>query len=516
MCHDFCLSRKLYVPRAKPGEKPVPNEDITHLVLSGWCGGRIRITTPEHEELFLQAYAADVFREKHYLAHVERKTDYFKFFMDLDIKETPEHGPTTIEDVNHLVSIALSAVSEFVERPGLTAFVCTSPPAVSAKCVKTGVHLHVPDMVVDSHMARMIRQLIVETAHKAGPSRHSNDYEDIFDEVVYFANGLRMIGSSKFSPCAECKSKLRDRDTPCCESCGGSGKQQDMYETKDECDNVLCVPRTYALSQVLTESEGQWTQDEEKLAYYEARDLKRFSKLVQLLSVRTPQTACSDFIHVPHCASMVKPAASNGRQSASKPKVLSHFTEDVTGLNKYVNNFYDVTDSTVLGLLKQLLTKVIIPHDERRTGMIMKKARGSGSGCYVIIPGGPGSTVCGNMPGDGMHRSNSVYFVVTTHGVTQKCFCTCVGEDIKAQRVTGVLCKDFKSASIVIPSDLKALLFPLQHVKSDRTRLVTDGSRAANRASKRSIYQGLGLAVQQALTRGPAAKRIKNSLESVM
>jgi hypothetical protein len=113
-----------------------------------------------------------------------------------------------------------------------------------------------------------------------------------------------------------------------------------------------------------------------------------------------------------------------------------------------------------------VLTEVVIPSDPRRRGMWLRSAR-QRPGMFILHPAGVGSTLCCNKPGDGLHRSNSIYFIVTTQGVTQRCFSAKTGID--AQLVYGVPCRLLRAPIVALPQELRAALFPIETICATRS-----------------------------------------------
>lgn len=479
--HDYCVNNGLYVQRPKNGEQAVPNSELTYLLLSGWNSGRVKITDPAMERGFLLSYTKDLFEGCKELSYVQLRTQYFRFFMDLDIKRLPSAGVASPTEVRELIDVALDAILEFVPdqtAADLTAYVCTSLPSVSEDVVKCGAHLHVPGLVVDSHTARTIRELIVRRAKEHWPdgSPHKNCFEDIFDEVVYHANGIRMIGSVKYNLCRLCH-----RGDASCTACGGYGKLVDTCEVKDEfTGQTIRRGRTYSLTEVLRLEADGYTEDVPEVQRLTSRSVPDMLDMVTTLSIRTEEEAVVEWLKVPPYAEMPRQAvkASKSAPKGAPPKVYDLYPDDVTGMNKQVNDYREVTNGETLELLKRVLEEVIVPSDPRRKGIWLKKAR-ERKGMYIMYPGGPGSTLCANKKGDGMHRSNSIYFTVTASGVVQRCFSNSHGAEALADRVHGVACKDFKSRTVRLNGDIRRSLFPIETIEEDRRRATHQRCRVA-------------------------------------
>jgi hypothetical protein len=574
--HDYCRTHALYVQR-RPGEPDVPNDKITYLVLSGWAGGRIHITEPDEERGLLINYAKDMFEGCKKLSYVQMRTPYFKFFMDIDVRRSLENGPASTGQMRQLVDIALAAIAEFVPgasamawtgaapadpttlmipdaspAPDLTAYVCDTLPSFGPDLIKCGCHLHVPALVVDVHTARMIRGLIVQRATDAlgNDSPFANSTDDIYDEVVYLSNGIRMVGSVKYSICKTCRRGNGD-----CPDCGGFGRLIDMVEV---CEGTTRErrQRVYGLSTVLRWDGRSHVDDPVELARLTAHSTAATLSLVHTMSIRSPEsTEVVPWLKIPVYAEMPRLAIIPTKRAAKgrPPKVFDIYPEDAAGLNRQLSDFTEVENAETLALLSRVLAEVLVPEDPRRTGVRLKRAR-SRPGMYMLYVIGPGSTLCGNMPGDGMHRSNSIYFVVTPAGAEQRCFCSCVG--VEAKRLTGVLCKTYRSRKSKLSPDLRTALFPLETLERERERDLRRWERAAAtrertrlpavsvaptesddlpRPAKRACvsrppsalhkrsrtdprgqrqarhyqYKMFGLAVQEALSRGPPAQRTR-------
>jgi hypothetical protein len=337
----------------------------------------------------------------------------------------------------------------------------------------------VPGLVVDSHTARTIRELIVRRAKEHWPdgSPHKNCFEDIFDEVVYHANGIRMVGSVKYNQCRVCH-----RGDASCTACGGYGKLVDTCEVKDEfTGQTIRRGRTYALTEVLRLEADGYAPDVPELQRLTSRSVNDLLDMVTTLSIRTEEKCVVAWLKVPSYAEMPRQAVKAPKRApkGAPPKVYDLYPDDVTGMNKQVNDYRDVTNQETLELLGRVMEEVVVPSDPRRQGIWLKKAR-ERKGMFIMYPGGPGSTLCGNKKGDGMHRSNSIYFTVTASGVVQRCFSNSHGAEALADRVHGVACKDFKARTVRLNADIRRMLFPIETIEEDRRRATHQRCRVAD------------------------------------
>lgn len=112
---------------------------------------------------------------------VEQKTDNFKFFVDLDYKAQEKLKD---EDLLQFCSIIHEAVG--VGR----CLIARAKPRPVKEGIKSGVHIHWPDLVVNRIQALNLRTKII-TSLGDGP------WDTIVDASVYGGSGLRMLWSHK-------------------------------------------------------------------------------------------------------------------------------------------------------------------------------------------------------------------------------------------------------------------------------------------------------------------------------
>jgi hypothetical protein len=221
--------------KARQGQTP------THLVLTGgkW------VIPDDLEHQFMVAYAKDI---QHYcfddakdirklLCMTEVVTEAAPFFVDLDIVDKEGIEPPSAADI---ISMCASMVKGIAECIGNDTVLGDEVPFHSNKCyisghrqallpstavamrapsraivkqevayTKTGVHVIWPNFIVEKDSAKRLRSVIVTCLDESHPSRN---WEDIVDVAVYrHMSSLRMIGSYKFTSCARCKAKDKER-----------------------------------------------------------------------------------------------------------------------------------------------------------------------------------------------------------------------------------------------------------------------------------------------------------------
>ena len=158
----------------------VPKGPATHVIMSG---GILHVPETEVEE-FHRAYI-EAINSGSKLYVVEQKTDRFKFFVDLDYK-APEK--LSDEDLNQFCSI----IDEVVGSKCLIARaqVRQVKGDDGQPTLKSGVHLHWPDVIVTRTRALNLRSKIIESL---GPG----PWDKVIDASVYGGSGLRMLWSHK-------------------------------------------------------------------------------------------------------------------------------------------------------------------------------------------------------------------------------------------------------------------------------------------------------------------------------
>ena len=198
----------------------------THLFLNG---GKIHVSQAYHDE-FLRIYSDSVENgDVNYISEV--RTPVFRFMVDMDFLDVK--GISEKQIVEYVGEIQLNVINRFYlpddddsdddvdsddeEDNTPNAFqrrviICMTDinPAemddISQIWVKTGVHLIWPDLYVTPDRALTIRRGIINyLIHRYGQRHVDNNWEAVIDQSVYIGSGLRMLGSSKCSPCKMCK-----------------------------------------------------------------------------------------------------------------------------------------------------------------------------------------------------------------------------------------------------------------------------------------------------------------------
>jgi hypothetical protein len=118
---------------------------------------------------------------------VEQKTDPFRFFVDLDYKAADALRGDELVRMCKIMSLVI----------GQACVVALTEPRMVGELVKTGVHIHWPDIHVNKQEAIQYRTQII-----LGLTEHwsSYDWSSAIDIAVYQGSGLRMLWSYKTDP----------------------------------------------------------------------------------------------------------------------------------------------------------------------------------------------------------------------------------------------------------------------------------------------------------------------------
>ena len=159
----------------------VPHGPGTHVLMDG---GILCVPPEETQDFYREYIQAINLGTKLYV--VEQKTESFKFFVDLDYK-APEK--LSDEDLVQFCSIIHKALE--TSSPCLIAR--ARPRPVGESLIKSGVHIHWPNLSVSRTQAMNLRTKIVTSLSTDFPF----DWDKVIDASVYGGSGLRMLWSHK-------------------------------------------------------------------------------------------------------------------------------------------------------------------------------------------------------------------------------------------------------------------------------------------------------------------------------
>ena len=156
----------------------VPTGHATHVLMDG---GILQVPTEDNLQFYERYISLVNSGSKLYV--VEQKTDRFKFFIDFDYK-----APEKLEDLDLLNFCNIIHGSLGTTSRCLIARARVRP--VGEGLLKSGVHIHWPDLIVNRTEALNLRSKLINSLGE-GP------WDKVIDAAVYGGSGLRMLWSHK-------------------------------------------------------------------------------------------------------------------------------------------------------------------------------------------------------------------------------------------------------------------------------------------------------------------------------
>ena len=406
---QWIISNKFWLKAGTVGR----SEKSTHFLLDGGC---IEIPNSHYKE-FLTLLAGDLTNGwKWYLC--EKRTPVFKFMSDLDIFEDEE---ITLESLELLVEHIQKCIHECCGDYQVVACTTTSKQVVASNgedVIKTGVHLIWPKLWVTQKTALWIRSKIVGwLTNNLGKRQEWNSWEDVVDECVYTANGLRMVGCSKCHICKVCKGKIPDRSS--CEECKGEGR-------KDE-------GRIYVPSLVMN---ADGTKDEDFLHI-----------LKKDIGVTLDTTSIRNFFELEESVVNLNDELMNWKNDPAN-NTLKKAT-----VNRGAIKVLDLNNPQYKKM--QWCVKNVFPKAYKKS-TITKIKKVSDQLYNVELD----TNYCTNV--ERCHNSSGIFFEFTPKGIVQRCWCK---KDTLEGRKRG-RCRDYRSDQWEISAIARNVIFP--HLKAKK------------------------------------------------
>lgn len=198
------------------GKKP---DSCTHFLLRG---GKYEVD-PECNDEFLWNYAISV-QQGILTSVVERRTEFFRYHVDMDFAQLTEVSLQDMPGSPGLRSYLLvfqETLHKFFPFSPNVFFECSINSAATkltmgsdgkTQLTKTGFHVIFHHIWVNADQALSIRAYLLCALRKAFGERKEpffNLWEDVVDESIYLANGLRMNTATKYHRCKSCGGKAR-------------------------------------------------------------------------------------------------------------------------------------------------------------------------------------------------------------------------------------------------------------------------------------------------------------------
>lgn len=159
----------------------VPGGSATHVLMDG---GVLHVPHSEVQEFYQTCI--DLLNSGTKLYVVEQKTELFRFFVDLDYKAQERLADSELLQFCSIIHEALGTTSRcLIAR--------AHPRSIKDGLVKSGVHIHWPDLIVNRIQALNLRTKIILELSRV----FDFDWDKVIDVSVYGGSGLRMLWSHK-------------------------------------------------------------------------------------------------------------------------------------------------------------------------------------------------------------------------------------------------------------------------------------------------------------------------------
>lgn len=431
----WCFEHNVILPR---GSK---NELANYLTFDGFM-----LRVPEElEPEFLEEYARCVLVNKKNCFMIEKRTPVYRMHFDLDCVQP---GAVDTDTVLNWCRVFMTAIRAFYpDAPAkcmdmVIMAAVNTPPADplahkavmgsdgSTPCVKCGFHVIMPRLLVTMKEALTLRAACVAAFVKhVGPrSPPCNSVEDLIDECVHRANGLRMMGSKKMVKCTSCK-----RGSGGCMECNGTKRQVE--------------DRVYLPTAVLSETQGS-------ARVTEGMDVLKMLKQCSIreLGVGVVITPMTVPLGAPVPAFFA--AKSSTVQKAGEKRDMNYsgcaFKED----GNRSSSKFSVEIATHTELATEMLAAARKLDPMYKDIMFKDIKCDSNRTVYVCRTSGWGSSFCLNVKRD--HNTNTIWFQFSDKsGLSQRCF-----SDKACPAGCSVRCRLYSSAPVRIADPLRSALFP--------------------------------------------------------
>lgn len=427
--------------KSKPKDKEVQR---SHLLLNG---GNYYVPDTEIKK-FLQTYAKDIILgTPHYLS--ETRTKIFRYFIDIDYYDYHE---LSLQQIRELCKDIQNALKPFFEDQLDThqrrLLVCVCDDAKKEEVdgimsMKTGIHLHYPDIYVDSQQAILLRSAIVQyLENKNGPT-NIKSWEEFIDIAVYKGSGLRLLGSRKAQTCKTCKGKKGKREE--CIDCTGYGK--------------IDLGRAYSLKFIL----DGFNNEEIGLLNELNKNFYSVLKEASIKSTEEKSNILLDEKIYPDWFDPLKYKYEKKRkvkQNTSNKKTIKNFEEhSELHFRKKIND-----EDERFTLLIDFMNKWLPKNYETPLENVDLYQCGEKTNFYVM---NTRMHYCFNKGEE--HGSNHIYFYISHDEILQKCFSDKTGTD------NTIKCNEFSHKIKKLPIRLKRKLFPelFDDSKLDKYKLTT-------------------------------------------
>lgn len=441
---------KMTFPRTNT-DKKMPEALVTHFCMKGGKFNVPFILADEFLENYIQAICTG---ERLFL--IERRTKVFCMYFDFDVVQI---GPMSDVELSRILAILGGLFREFfpyVPDEEFAAYVFKASKSETKEaieeskllvadsqgtkhtCFKTGFHIIYPKILVNQRHALTIRNIFIaelkkELGERAAPK---NTWEDLVDECVFLANGLRMVYSNKTAKCTSCNGKSKGNSGISCTTC---------------INGRIDVGRPYVPHAVFSALGVLDKEELHRIRVDPEYCIKQASiRRDDPSAVVTQFTLPEGYVYAPDPNSRTHKRLLTERKKGVRDVRYdgSQYDQDVALSGGWKRSMIQMeSDDPLYDRLKDFVNRSSVYAKTAIHSIYMNKRRTS----VFIKATGHNSTFCMNK-GD-CHNSNSIYFqIVKKLGCSQRCF--------KRE------CKDWKSNPIPLPVDLERDIFSPQTVQA--------------------------------------------------
>lgn len=375
---------------------------ITHMRMDGGYGGKFHIP-PEALTEFYTAYGTELYNERP-LFYIEKNTPIFMMHFDVDFPSLMEEDRTVA-----FCETLHAAVAEYFQTPR-KAVVCAILDVTGAR-KGAGLHILFPKTYVNEEMACAVWAGVVARCEEKLPWGRDT-WEKVVDVAVLAEKGsLRMVGSDKCVDCPSCHNNLEQKKF--CPHCNQRGKIS--------CNKIYWPWKTFPNTPL-----NQQELDDMRLNKAHA---------ARYCSIQSARDKPSEDFAIPVGAPLAKLVAKcrltrvgNNAMPMQAPcsEALSLRSEILEALTQSIRNY----DSH----FGQLLIRDVVK-------LSSKPPR-----CWIRVRGYH-DRYCLNKGCE--HASNQIYFVLTTKGLSQRCY----SKKLEL-RDSGRYCKDFEGPPKPVPDEV--------------------------------------------------------------
>jgi hypothetical protein len=458
------------------------NDEIeSHLSFSGF----VLYVPDDRLDEFKRLYLADT-RRGIPSYFIERRTNYFPFFFDLDF-----HEPRIVsqDEVDAIVAVIQKLMRELytqLDDHELRLVIYQSPVSFDkpgSPMYKFGLHGFWPGVEVNVRVACTIRRAIIHRLREAFGERPAyNRWASVLDESVYEPNGLRMFASAKAEKCRACggKGKIEPKEMVLRRTTDVHPKRkgQTKFDRKriapDQllpCTTCLEVGKThigrvYTLTSIIDGSGEPRPHDLDVLR-------RNLEAQFDCCTLRRPNGALMEPPKMPDWVKKIKESdLVDGltqdelrRQRVREQRQITRGAGKGERVGPRDPNYkvsrqpLKIDRERVIQLLTETLRASHHYMDRKSVTSVEYEATG---GYYIA------KTDCHWCPNkQAEHRSNTIWFFVGFNAIKTKCY--------KREKIVmpgyGCFCADLSCDSIPTPMELRELLFP-SLVEAEREKIL--------------------------------------------